>query len=236
MDQRPGGPGPAPWSFRVPLDTPFAYNGADALILNWQGHLGDGGMRPADQETTASTTWGTGTAYGSGCVLSGSGTEVTCWTQWAISPIGQTSRLGIEAGPVGRAAATVALLGVGQAALAHPSLCGPLLTTSDALIPLGGRGPFGTAATGVTFTHDPALLGRSVFVQAATTDPGQSPKVRMALSSGFATDPYPAPPPAPPYAGSWISVQQIGTKPAGGWPFANDVRLNRGGAIPVGVE
>ena len=64
--------GPTPFDFQVPLTTPFAYNGSDALVIDFRyDHASASTLVQCDREFNGQTLVGSGAALGIGCTATG---------------------------------------------------------------------------------------------------------------------------------------------------------------------
>jgi hypothetical protein len=187
---------PSPFDLRVPLDTPFIYNGVDALlwdVLNENNPMG-----------TYSQDWLSGTiphTYGAYPTLLGAGCPTPNGTmnhRAAIRANATTLDMGFRVEGAPSTANVSLLFGLSNPGLTVPGLCTTLNTAPIADLPLGVTDAQGGIALqfGFATAWNPGFAGLPIHTQALALDPSQ-PFLPVALSGGLLS-------PAPTAAGTQI--------------------------------
>ncbi|MCC6671600.1 MAG: hypothetical protein IT458_11095 [Planctomycetes bacterium] len=183
----PSGSTPSPFNVILPFDTPFLYNGTDALlydVLNENNPLG-----------TYSQDWISGTmphtygAYptdlGGGCTTANGPMVHRC----ALRANATVLELGFKVSGAPASANVVMLIGASDPALPIPGLCGVLHTQPVldlALTPASAAGNIAISFP-VRTPWSPALAGITLYTQAVAPDAGQS-GLPIAISNGLRSD------------------------------------------------
>ncbi len=112
------------------------------------------------------------------------------------------------------------LLDAQDLALSLPALCNPLHALA-ATLPMGVSNPIGEASVQLNFAHNPWLIGRDLYLQAAAPDLGR-PGIQVSLSSGVQVA-VPPDPPTPAIGRVWALDPTAATATVG--PVAGGIIL-----------
>ena len=226
---------PAAWSLRLPLDTPFNYDGVNALyfeIATWDTQNIESVSFDAIDYSKVTVE---GTPFGApGCTVKG--VEATARSYLTVYADGRPSDLYFEARPALQSGfSPTAFMWIGAQPTNMPTgLCAPALVTPQALVELPSMfGPL----TGYTFRpeghsgnvslqHNASLIGLELYGQAWVTD-GRT----VFGTRGVTIGKYPAPPVATrEVAGQFVAL--FGAMDQ----FLSQVTLTQESALIVGLE
>ena len=201
MTKRPS-KAPAPWTLRIPLKTPFVYDGKNALYFQMTA------WNPSSTTTLTydldainerlSVSWGKPIRSNTSCKHKGKEVEVSA--DFFVQSMTQAPvQLGIMTFPqiTTRPNETLAFIGLRSIDVKIPGVCSPLLAQPLIAVPMfttarkanGVLGYFGA----LTFPYSSQLVGTQLTVQTWAPDPTQRP-IRVAGSSGWRTGPLPTRP------------------------------------------
>lgn len=178
--------GPLPFTVQIPLDAPYPYTGVNSLIWDALIHSNtlSGNFNQIDAETGSSTS-GTSTIVGTGCIATGRTTAMT-------HTFGAIDRGGVVmlTPTVSQAPATVPCylaLGLTNPNLPIPGLCANSYTDLTAIIDLGPSSAAGavTADAGIAFVlPNVGLSGATFYTQALALDTGRTDPIPLCVSNG----------------------------------------------------
>lgn len=224
---------PAAFTFRLPFDVPFDYDGVDALafqILGYQSSSPNDSRHPVDKhEDPAFYIWG-GPDSGSGCMPDGNH-EMRVGGQWWVFAEQDTSlRCGVDHAPAGQP--VILNLGFSNPQIGVPGLCTDIMSSGEISVPLGNADAGGYVSWRLDFPHQASYVGTlDLHLQAWAFDPN-APVFGLAGSQGNQLAQYPSPPsPGLPMATSSVGVWTSGTT-----DFTDFVFWSGYGSIVTGWE
>jgi hypothetical protein len=203
-------PGPTPFDFKITLPTPYAYTGANALVIDFSYlNSSSSSLLQTDRDFVGPTTPPAGTILGTGCTATGRASpfaHTAYMINYGTTPSPSNAlryRLGGSNAPAGGVA--VALID-GMDRNITGAFCTTLHTLPIWSIPLSAQANGLVNDVSLGFTYNPAYLGITLYSQLAALDPGLSP-IPIALSNARVTTM-----PASPVTGShrcsyaWLSL------------------------------
>ena len=181
-------PPPAPWAIVIPYTTTFAYNGTEALLVEFQC----ANTSPADQEYPLDTIQGTVRTGGYGtynglapCQVTGRASPflINASANPVIASGAVSYSMFATDGPTTQPAAWI--LGTSQLSSSlGGSVCAPIQPLP--LISIGmvtdATGGIGTSEAPIQLTYPYAGIVHQVFAQFAALDAGQAQPLKIALS------------------------------------------------------
>lgn len=192
---------PSPWSLRIPMPRPFAYNGQDAFALQCyaepiQGTAPSYSFDGIDESRARS--FGQGTAIGQGCSTLRQEIQVEgIWTVYADTR--RTVSLDVVSHPAGSQFQGETLLLIGLSQLDIPlGFCTRLYSSAEFAIPMDSpvydpqSQDYGRGAT-LFLPFDKKLVGLQLYLQSWGIDRNSS-SLRLVGSRGFQTGAMPARP------------------------------------------
>ncbi len=218
---------PAPFDVRFPLDTPFAFNGQDALVFQ----LLMEGVAMSVDGTDRSSVVTPVQNYGIGLGCTVRNAEMSVFANWRVytdPSLGMDFSVGSNpgSGVIGQQA--IAALGFAAVNLPIPGVCAPQLSSGEGYVLLrsSGLGTFRTAR--ITLPHNPVLVGQyDLHVQAWAQLSGQPQP--FVGSFGTRTGPIPAP------RNDGFSAA-LAASTENGASFQTWVSLSKHQAIFIGIE
>lgn len=186
---------PAPFDFAVPFDTPFPYDGQDALVLDFEYSSSTVTSRAYADSISDGATPRDGKSLGPGCTVSGQTGSLNHAMRIlnsgpGLGSFGMTIRPELKNAPPSSVATM--LFSARDPNLTLPGLCTRLRAE------LGIMLPFATSATGtvpqtsISAQHSPALIGSYLYSQFFVPDPARA-GIPLALSNGMRTQVPPNP-------------------------------------------
>ena len=236
MVKRPAS-GPAPWTLRVPLKTPFVYDGKNALyfqMMAWTAAFRTSFTYPLDT-IDENSSWSWGKPIPSNPVCKHKGKEIEVSADFVVGASSQRPvQFMITTFPqiTQRPNETVAFLGLRSVDIKIPGACAPLLVQPMVAIPMfsfarkfnGEMGYFAALA----FPHSAQLVGTQLTVQVWAPDSTQGP-IRIAGSHGWRTGPLPA----VPTPKTRVAVANVPVTPGS---VSTRATLNKNSGLIVGLE
>lgn len=184
---------PAPFDLFMPFDTPFPFNGRDALVIDftheglvYSGGVGNAGGSNVDREF-ATAAFGLGTPLAPGCTATGMSQPFVHVTRFenngpSMREYGMRMRYSASGAPAN--APVYVNLDFSNANIPLPGLCTTLNAQPTISLLAGISSSTGDVQdTSLSFPHAPSLAGVSMVTQMLALDPGR-PGIPLVLSNG----------------------------------------------------
>ncbi len=219
------GGGAEPWSIRIPLDSPFSYNGTDDFV--YETIYENPSVTSSFNLDRAAATSGLsaltfGSTIGAGCTPTGAAGPFSLTTINYSHHGGKLMRLGYQTknGPANQSV-ILNISGV-QSAITLPGLCSTLVATPDITAVLGTTDSAGVIPRlYLAFPHLASLISGNLYTQAVALDPGAT-GFPIALSQGADLQ-WPAPGPSTSSYGFIYSSDPASAQGAGPITFIGPV-------------
>ena len=210
-------PQPAPWTFTVPLDTPFVHTGVKDLVWEVVIHSNTAtGTYPADTYQATLSNSGTHLSTGSttGCLATGRTSRMTLSASQTTNWTTQLMTLSYTGSQAPASAGSAFLLGTVNPNLVVPILCANLYVDQVFLSINATASSTGTFSSGtISVPYNPVLVGFKIHAQGAALDAGQTAGLPVAVTNGLQTT-FAAMPPAPTNADKVARIYASGSASA----------------------
>lgn len=224
---------PAAFTFRLPFDVPFDYDGVDAMVFNilgYQSSSPNDSRHPVDKhEDQAFYVW-VGPDTGTGCRPDGVN-EMRLGAQWWVFAEQDTSlRTYLDHAPP--AQPVILNLGLANPQFTVPGLCADIMSSGEISVPMGMSDAGGHVEWRFDFPHQASYVGGlDLHLQAWSFDPNE-PIFGLAGSQGHQLAQYPQ----PPVPGMTMATSTVGVWTSGTTDFTDFVFWSGYGSIVTGWE